>query len=210
MRSHRGFLAVAVLVLAPVLAGCGDDTDSGDAPPSSSSPDSPGETTDATSSAATEETTDASAGLTEACEVLTPADLEAAFGVPFGEPVVGAGVHAEQEGLTWQSHDCSFEAEDLVEVKLALTGPDDFTEGSFGCGEPLAIASTVTPAEVAGALEAWWEVGDREPLETTLRVCTEGYNFDIDLEYEDGVDFEGDPMQQSIALAETALGVLGG
>lgn len=212
MRSHRGFLAVAVLVLAPVLAGCGDDDDPEDRPPASSSPDQPESSSAGTSESASEtssETSDAPAGLPAACDVLTPADVEAAFGVPFGEPSIGGGGTTEQD-IVWQSDDCNFEAEDLVEVDFALTGPDDFTAGEFQCPEPRGIASTVTPVEVPGAVEAWWDRDDAPPLEATLRVCTEGYNFDIDLEYEDGVDFQGDPKQQSIALAETALGVLGG
>ncbi|WP_322937473.1 hypothetical protein [Nocardioides bizhenqiangii] len=213
MRSHRGFLAIAVLLLAPVLAGCGEDDDPENSPPTSSSPDLPdasnAETSATTSEATSEATTDTSAGLPPACDVLTPADVEAAFGVPFGEPSLGGGGTTEQD-IVWQSDDCNFEAEDLVEVDFALTGPDDFTAGEFQCPEPRAIASTVTPVEVPGAVEAWWDRDDAPPLEATLRVCTEAYIFDIDLEYEDGVDFQGDPMQQSIALAETALGVLGG
>lgn len=78
-------------------------------------------------------------------------------------------------------------AEDLVEVQLALTGPDDSMQGELTCPEPRAIASTVEPVEGLGR-SAWWERDDAPPLEATLRVCTEGYNFDIDLEYEDGVD----------------------
>ena len=213
MRAPRGFLAIAVLVLGAVVSGCGDDTDSNDDDtPPSSSPDSPGETTDASSSATTGTTTgttEATAGLPAACDVVTAADVEAAFGVPFGEPSIGGGGTTEQD-LEWQSDDCNFEAEDLVEVDFALTGPDDFTAGEFQCPKPRAIASTVTPAQVPGASEAWWEVDDSPPVEAMLRVCTAGYNFEIELEYEDGVDFQGDPMQQSVALAETALGVLGG
>ena len=40
-----------------------------------------------------------------------------AFGVPFGEPSQGGGGYSEQD-LEWQSQDCSFEAEDLVENSL--------------------------------------------------------------------------------------------
>lgn len=217
MRSQRRVLAIAVLLLAPVLAGCGDDTDSDDTnPPPSSTPDPPTDQTEQTTGATppstgatTGATTDAGGELPAACDVLTPADVEAAFGVPFGEPTLGGGGHTEQD-IVWQSDDCNFEAEDLVEVDFALTGQDDFTAGSFQCPKPRDIASTVTPVEVAGATEAWWDRDDAPPLEASLRVCTDSFNFDIGLEYEDGVDFQGDPMQQSIALAETALAALGG
>ncbi len=210
MTSSRGFLAVAVLLLSPVLVACGDDDEPEDSPPSSSSPDSPPPSSDASSP--TEEssaTSDAPAGLPSACEVLTPEDVQAAFGVPFGGPVPGGGGHTEQD-IVWQSDNCSFEAEDLVEVQLGLTAPDDFTAGEFHCPKPAAIASTVTAAEVPGATEAWWDRDDSAPLEATLRVCTEAYNFDIEVEYEDGVDFQGDPQQQSIALAGVVLAKLGG
>jgi hypothetical protein len=209
MRSHPGSLAIAVLLLGSVVAGCGDDDESAEnAPPSSSSPDSPGPS-DTSGPTDGSSATEAPAGVPAACDVLTPDDVTAAFGVAFGAPVPGGGGHTEQD-LEWQSDNCSFEAEDLVEVQLALTAPEDFTGGSFQCPEPRAIASTVTPAEVPGATEAWWDVDEAPPLEATLRVCTEGYNFDIDLDYEDGVDFQGDPMQQSVALAGTVLEVLGG
>ncbi len=210
MRSQRRSLAIAVLLLAPVLTGCGGgDDEPDDSPPSSSSPDLPDASTGSTSEATSGTTPDAPAGLPAACDVLTSADVAAAFGVPFGEPTLGSGGTAEQD-LEWRSDNCNFEAADLVEVDLALTGPDDFTVGGFQCPEPTSIASTVTPAEVPGALDAWWEIDDSPPLEASLRVCTEGYNFDIDLEYEDGVDFEGDPQQQSIALAGVVLAKIDG
>lgn len=212
MRSSRGFLVIAALLLTPVLGACGDDGDGdGDgATPSASATDSP---TDATSVASTDATTasvtaTAGDGLPPACEVVTAADVEAAFGVPFGDPAFGGGGHTEQD-IAWQSDDCNFEAEDLVQVDFGLTGPDDFRTGGFQCPEPRGIAATVSPVEVPGAVEAWWEVDDAPPLEATLRVCTDAYNFDIELEYEDGVDFQGDPQTQAIALAVVALEKLG-
>ena len=212
MRSSRGFLA-ALLLVVPVLAGCGDDSDEGDddTPPSSSSPSSPGDDTEGSSPGTTDTTAGTStapAGLPSACDVLTPDDVAAAFGVDFGPAEPGAGGYTQQD-IEWQSDNCDWEAEDLVEVQLALTGPDDFTVGEFQCLEPGDIASTVTPVDVPGADQAWWDEDDAPPLEATLRVCTASYNFEIELEYEDGVDFQGDPQQQSIALAEVVIGKLG-
>ncbi len=223
MRSPRRFPAIAVLLLAPVLVACGDDGDEqDDTPPSSSTPSPPEsseptdktdatEGTDATSIApptATSGTTETGAELPAPCDVLTPADVEAAFGVAFDEPSQGGGGYTQQD-LVWQSEDCNFEAEDLVEVELALTGPDDFREGEFQCPKPTEIVATVTRVRGLDAVEAWWKRDENPPLEATLRVCTESYNFDIELEYEDGVDFQGDPKQQTIALAETVLTNIG-
>jgi predicted small lipoprotein YifL len=215
MSSPRRLPVLAVLLLLPVLAGCGDDEPE-DAPPSSSSPSSPGgestaEDSTATSEATSEATTDATteaAGLPPACEVMTSDDLAAAFGVQFGPAEPGGGGHTEQD-VEWQSDNCDWEAEDLVEVQLALTGPDDFTgDDAFTCPEPSSIAATVEPVEGVGD-RAYWKRDEAPPLEATLRVCTASYNFDIDLDYEDGVDFEGDPQQQSIALARVVLAKLG-
>jgi hypothetical protein len=206
MRSNPGFLAVAVLLLAPVLTGCGDDDDSDDnTPPSSTSPSSPGGETES-SATATTDTTTATATLPRACDVLTSEDVAAAYGVEFGPAEPGGGATNEQD-LSWQSDNCDWEAEDLVEVQLALAAPDDFTP-AFACPEPTAIGSTVEPVQGVGD-QAWWEVDDAPPLEASLRVCTASYNFDIDLDFEDGVDFEGDPKAQSIVLAGVVLAKLG-
>ena len=212
MRSLRRVVPVAVLLLAPVLAGCGEDDDGGgDADPSGSPATETSESTEApTTATATETSGTGSAGaLPAACDVLTPADVEAAYGVGFGTPSTGGGAHTEQD-LEWQSDNCDWEAEDLMEVQLALTAPDDFTAGSFTCPEPPAIVSKVTPVEGLDATGAWWKVDESPPLEATLRVCTDAYNFDIDVEYEDGVDYQGDPKDQTIALARTVLVALAG
>ncbi len=210
MRTPRGFLAVAVLLLSPVLVACGDDDEPEDSPPSSSSPDLPDDSTagtsDESSAPTSEATTDAPAGLPSACDVLTPEDVAAAFAVEFGPAEPGGGATNEQD-LSWQSDNCDWEAEDLLEVQLALSGPEDYTP-AFACQEPISIGSSVEPVPGIGD-QAWWEVDDSAALEASLRVCTADYNFNIDLEYEDGVDFEGDPMQQSIALAGVVLAKLG-
>jgi|GEM_PF-6067060 len=215
MTSLRPLVPVVVLLLAPALAACGDDDEPENTPPSATTPDSPEVPSEGTSSDTPGETSPTDAGTTDAggelpnpCDVLTAADVQAAFGVPFGEPSQGGGGYTEQD-IEWQSQDCNFEAEDLVEIDFALTGPDGFAAGDFQCPKPTEILATVTPVEGLDAQEAWWKRAENPPLEATLRVCTESYNFDIELEYEDGVDFQGDPQQQSIALAEVVLDRLG-
>lgn len=209
MTSSRGFLAVAVILLSPVLVACGADDEPEDSPPSSSSPDLPNSSNVPTeeTSATSQATTDAPVALPEACDVLTTEEVAAAFGVEFGVAEPGGG--GTNEGDTsWQSDNCDWEAEDLVEVQLALSAPEDYTP-AFTCPEPTAIASTVEPVPGLGDA-AYWEVDKSPPLEASLRVCTASYNFDIDLEYADGVDFQGDPQQQSIALAGVVLAKVAG
>ena len=204
----RRLLPVLLLSLAPVLAACGDDGDDGGGD-GSSGDGTTTEPTDAGSAPSTPTTPSTTAGvptLPAACDVLTPEDVEAAYGVAFGAPEQGGGGHAEGK-YEWQSDNCSFTAEALLEVKLALVGADDFS-GAFACPEPTAIASQVEPVDGLGD-QAWWEVDDAGPLEATLRVCTPSYDFDLELEYEDGVDYVGDPQTQTIALAGVVLAKLG-
>ncbi|WP_183094383.1 hypothetical protein [Nocardioides stalactiti] len=203
------FVTPLVIVVA-ALAGCGDNSDDGSAPPTSSAPSvvvSTQTPTDLGTPTGGITTTEGSTALPSACEVIGAADVAAAFAVPFGPGQPGGGGVAEGD-LAWQSDNCDWEAEDLLEVQLALVGPDDFTEGDFTCPEPTAIASTVEPVPGLGDA-AYWDRDDSPPLEATLRVCRADSFFDIDLEYEDGVDFEGDPQQQAIALAGLVLVALG-
>ncbi|UMG94213.1 hypothetical protein [Nocardioides sp. TF02-7] len=212
----------AALLATSLLAACSDD-DGGDdgeeaaetseATEESSSPSDP-DTPEPSGTAGPESTDDPDGGgttagaLPAACDVLTADDIAAAYGVTVGPGSIGGGGHSEQD-VEWQSDNCSWEADDLVEVDFALSGPDDFPAG-FTCPEPLAIASQVEPVEVPGATRAFWDVDDSPPLEAVLRVCTDAFVFDIELEYEDGAEHEGDPRQQSIGLAKTALAALGG
>ena len=149
MRSLPRLAPVLLLLLAPALSACGGDSDNTTddaAPPSSSTPSVPptsaptdeSKTADTSDTADTDETesasTDPAEGLSPACEVLAPADLKAAYGVAFGDGEVGGGGTSES-GVDWQSDNCDWEAQDLVEVQLAISGPDDF-EGGFTCPEP--------------------------------------------------------------------------
>lgn len=212
MRLRRIWPA-ALLLLLPALAGCSDDDPGGSDDPTSESPSTPAsETTSAApeTSAATETTSAAPAGLPAACDVITSDDVAKAFGVSFG-PAETGGSGTSEGAFEWQSDTCSFEAEDLVEVTVKLTGPDDFTTGTFGCPQPSEIAAIVEPVDdIAGAGEGWWKVSDSPPLEATLRACSEAALVEVELEYEDGVDYEGDPRNQSIAIAELVLAALQG
>ena len=210
MRSFTRLAPVLLLVLAPALSACGGDSDNTTddaAPPSSSTPSVPptSEPTTADTSATTG--TEPASTLPPACEVLTPADVQAAFGVEFGPGELGGGGTSEGD-LAWASDNCDFEAADLLEVQLKLTGTDDFT-GDFTCPEPPDSVASTTEVVPGLGDTAYWEVEVSPPFEAKLRVCTADYNFDIELEYEDGTDFQGNPKQQSIALATVALAKLG-
>lgn len=212
MRVRRTWPVAAALLLAPVLAGCGDDEPEAEPAPSDTVSSSPSVTPTPSESAEepTEEPTTDAPALPTACELVTADTLAKALGVTFGTGRPGGG-GTEENGIGWKSDNCTFEAEDLMEVKVKITGPDDFTKGTFSCPQPPEIASILEPADdIAGATEGWWKVSDSPPLEATLRACSATVNVDIDLDYEDGVDYEGDPRQQAAQLAEHVLASLAG
>lgn len=218
MRLRRLWPA-ALLALVPVLAACGDDdpeADGADDPTTSAAPTTE-PTTDPTTAAtsASEPTTEATSeppasDLPAACDLVTGDVVAKAMGVTFGPAETGGGTTSEQD-LEWRSDNCSFEAEDLVEVTVKITGPSDFVKGSFTCAQPSEIASIIEPADdVPGSTDGWWKVSDAPPLEATLRACSKTANVDVELAYEDGVDYQGDPRQQAAQIAGLVLSGLQG
>lgn len=218
MRLRRLWPA-ALLALAPVLAACGDDepdTDGADDPTTSAAPttdaasETPTETSSATEPPVEDTSAPPAADLPAACDLITRDDVQKAMGVTFGPAELGGGTTTEQD-LEWRSDNCSFEAEDLVEVTVKVTGPADFVKGSFTCAQPSEVASIIEPADdVPGSTEGWWKVSDAPPLEATLRACAPTANVDVDLDYEDGVDYQGDPRQQAAQIAGLVLSGLQG
>lgn len=216
----RRTLPAALLLLTPALAACGDDGDGPDADASSSptEPTSDAPTTPSAltpSATPTEVTSEASptppaAVLPATCDLVTSDAVAKAYGVQVGPADDGSGATSEG-GSAWKSDDCSFEAEDLVEITVKLTGPSGFTQGTFGCPQPNEVGAIVDPADdIAGATKGWWKVSDAPPLEATLRACTADVLLDIELDYEDGVDYQGDPRNDSVAFAERILADLQG
>lgn len=218
MRLRRLWPA-ALLALVPVLAACGDDepdADGADDPTTSAAPttDAASETPTEVSSATeppVEVTSDPPASdLPAACDLITANDIAKAMGVTFGPAEIGGGTTSEQD-LEWRSDNCSFEAEDLVEVTVKVTGPADFVKGAFSCPQPPEIASIIERADdVPGSTDGWWKVSDAPPLEATLRACSATANVEVDLDYEDGVDYQGDPRQQAAQIAGLVLSGLQG
>lgn len=238
MRSLRRLAPAAVLLLSPVLVACGGDDGDGDdrdtttdetttsAAPSTEASDStddtsetPGEGGDGDGAGDGSGDGDGadqgggSAGSKEllpACDVLPEGALEAVFPVTFGEGRPGTGDHAENE-LAWASDRCSWEAEDLMEVTLYVSSADDFTP-KFKCPTPTGIGTDVTPLKPAPgpgvATKAWWVESEQPPLEASLRACTRDALVEIELEYEDGTDYEGDPQEQATNLLSVVLASL--
>lgn len=217
----RRIWPVAFLLLTPVLVACGDDSDDGSmADPMADPTSESGEPTTASTSAAapsttpSPETSDAppptSAVLPSACDLVTSDDIAKAFRLQF-DPARDIPGTSGSNDLKWTTSGCGFEADDVLEVTVRIVGPDDFTQGEFTCPQPPEILSIVEPVDdVAGADDAWWRVNESPPLEALLRACTAEAFIEVDLEYEDGVDYKGDPRNQSIAIAELVLSNLQG
>jgi hypothetical protein len=212
-------MPVALLALAPVLAACGqgDDAEAKDdtAPSSGMSVDRTSDAaSDATSdpasspasSSATATTTPAGADLPAACEVVKKLDIATAYGATpqQAQPSQGASGtgSSDGQGYSWTTDECTFTAKSFFTATVALAGPADF-DGDFGC--PEQSAATVSKAKVKGADQATWAVESPDPLDATLRVCSDQVVLDITLEFEPAYQHEGDPQAQSVGLAETVL-----
>ncbi|TNM38403.1 hypothetical protein FHP29_14160 [Nocardioides albidus] len=216
MRVRRLWPA-ALLLLTPVLTACGDDDPVVEDTPSPSATETstPAEATSATTSAPAQPSSSAAAaGLPAACDLVTAEDLAEAYGMSFGAPEVGGSDSGSEGstggGLAWTSDDCSFEAEGLAEVTVKVTGPEDFTQGAFGCPQPSDDEGSVEPAnDIAGATAGWWKVSSPPDFEGELRACSPKVLLQIDLDYEKGVEYEGDPLNQSVGLAEKLLAAIG-
>lgn len=209
MRVRRLF-PLAVLLTAPVLVACdgsGVDlsADSSPTPTVSESPQpsasvsesddaSPTEASSATESAVpvtSEPPTDLPLQPQPACEVVSAARMKQAYEVTFS-----AGKSA-QAGLG-----CTFVAKDLVTATVVVT--DD-----SACVAPPERGNIIQPVDdIAKATKGWWVVSDAPPLKALLRACANGVTVDINLAYEDGVDYDGDPQTQSGGLAGEILGQL--
>ena len=219
MRSARALLPVALLALAPVLAACGQGDDAeakDDTAPSSGmavdrTSDAASEATSDTasstpSSSAAETTTAAGDDLPAACDVVEKIDIATAYGVTpaAGQASQGASGTGSSDGeqYSWTTDECSFTAKKFLTATIAIAGPADFST-DFGC--PEQSAASVSKAKVKGATQATWAVQSTDPLDATLRVCTDDVVLDITLEFEPAYQHEGDPQAQSVGLAETVL-----
>lgn len=206
----RRLAPAAVLLLVPVLAACGDDKEpaagtddpTSEAPTTSDAPTTPASTPAATetTSAPTEEPPAAVA----ACDLITAGDVGKVMGVSFaaGSP----DSEDEKEGaVSWTASECSFEAKDLVEVSVRVAEPAAFASGKVQCPMPAEGDGSVEPRDVAGATEAWWKISPPPNFEGIVRACSTDALVEVDLDYEDGVDYDGDPGEQASQLAAFVL-----
>lgn len=210
MRAVRLALPSAALAVAALVSGCADDGTASDTTPTSES--SPVDRTESADDAASDgaiETTSATepSGLPAACDLIAVKDVATAYGVTPKEPALGGGGYAEGD-VEWQTDDCNFVADRFLDVDFAIADATDFT-GGFTCPKPDAGNGPVSRAKVEGAAQGWWQVtaAEGEPFAAQLRACTaDEVLVMIDLEFRDGYQHEGDPMAQSVMLAERVLG----
>ena len=205
----RRLAPAAVLLLVPVLAACGDDKEpaagtddpTSEAPTTSDAPTTPASTpATETTSAPTEEPPVAVA----ACDLITAGDVGKVMGVSFtaGSP----DTEDEKEGaVSWTASECSFEAKDLVEVSVRVAEPAAFASGKVQCPMPAEGDGSVAPRDGAGATEAWWKIRPAPNFEGIVRACSTDALVEVDLDYEDGVDYDGDPGEQASQLAAFVL-----
>lgn len=197
MRLRRLWPA-AVLVLAPVLAACGDDGDPDTEPTPSATPTSeaatptPSETP--TSSAMTPTTTPptvepTTAGRPPACDLLTDGDVSKAL----GETVAA--------GKATGADTCTFTGS-TVTVKVSVSGPG-------ACTQPADTDGNVEPSDVAGAKTSWWKTSSAPPLVALQRACAKDAKVDVALTYSTP-SYEGDPSAGSAQLAGLVLASLQG
>lgn len=198
MRLRRLWPA-AVLVLAPVLAACGDDGDPDAEPTPSVTPTSEAPTptptptptqtptpTETTSAATVEPT---AAGRPPACDLLTDGDVSKALG-----ETVAAGKAAGADSCTFTGS--------TVTVKVTVS------DGG-ACPQPADTDGNVEPSDVAGAKTSWWKTSSAPPLVALQRACAKDANVDVALRYSTP-SYEGDPSAGSAQLAGLVLASLQG
>ncbi|GAA3746442.1 hypothetical protein GCM10022239_22520 [Leifsonia bigeumensis] len=118
------------------------------------------------------------------CGGLTTEALEAVFGVSLDGPETERG-NNDQNGVTWTDNGCDWEndAADL-ELDLDISVASDFPDGKLGCVD-LGGIGDIAPVDGIGT-QAWWEFGDINEAEGTLRVCTADALIDFEVDAESG------------------------
>lgn len=183
MTEHsRPWFIFGLLAVLPVLAACATaTTDDGAAPPADEGQAPPEATVELP------------------CGAADGAELEAVFGVPFGDGRAGSANVTENE-VTWAPDSCTWEADGL-EVKVRIAEADDF-EAGFECLEPIAVGRDLEPVAGVGD-QAWWEFTDRSGAEGELRVCTGSTLVEVLVEAESGDS--ATLRDQAVELAELTI-----
>lgn len=188
MKIHALVGAAAIAVL---LAGCTGGP--GDRGPSDGGPGDDGPTV---GNSGNGDSGDGSVGVSnENCGGLTTEALEAVFGVGLTGPEVELG-HNDQNGVTWTDTGCDWEndAADL-DIDLDISVASDFADGKVNCIE-LGGVGDIAPVDGIGT-QAWWEFGDINEAEGTLRVCTADALIDFEVDAESG-SYSRDELRDAV------------
>lgn len=228
MRTHRLWPAALLLLLAPVLAACGDDDDgaagkdaSTDAPTSASSEPSAVKSdvtvsTGPPSATSTDKppvtVSSAPPGATDAppaCELATARTVADAYNLTLGAGQPGVNF-SKEDGSSWRGTTCMFTVPKKVEITVKVADAEDFTlGGGFACPQPSEESAIIEPVDdITGASKAWWRTSDAPPLRALMRACTDDVLLDIQIDYADGVNYDGDPRTESVELASLLIGNL--
>lgn len=203
---HVRFRSVAAAVVAVsvcALTACGGDADAGDEPPAAESDD----TADATTADAT--TADAEpAGPPGPCDVLEPADAEAAYGVEVAESDGGTTIGGHND-IGWTVPTCAWNAGDEFELEVGLVDAEAFESGEVSCPDLSSIRGEVEAVDVAGAQSAQWQLGEAlgatPATQGQLRVCLPDLMVEMKVEYTEDGPYAGDPRDATVELADTVL-----
>ncbi len=196
----RTLISSLVTVLALALSGCGDDDeptadpteDASQADPSSASPPAP-----ETPSVLT---------VPPACELADEADVEAAFGLAVPPGSEGGGGHNEDD-LVWQTDNCDWEVEGVLELTLAISEAEDFEDGEMHCPVLSHFEAEPTPVPELGDEASWLGYAGNE-TEGTVRVCGDDVLLDVSVLAPAGTIDLAVLQQQTTAFAGFALSAL--
>lgn len=212
-------MATSAALLLLTAAACGGDSD--DDPDSGSSPESEQVSADADASGSPAAGSDGDAdsdggeGASSAgadsdattrpgpCDLVGSDDVAAAFGTPVDGGTDRFGGHSENN-VEYSSVDCTWEAEDQLEVELELSFADDFEQGMV-CQTVSYLGDEGKPVDVAGADSASWLASeDPNEIEARLRACTDSAVITLHVEDETGSNVP-QLRAAAIAVAEEAL-----
>lgn len=185
MGSTLRLVPALVASLAIALAGCSDDD--GDGEPAGASEES---------------------GPPSPCDVIDAVDVEQAFGetVEGGGPGVGSST---VDDVAWESKNCDWEQDGVLEVQLALAEADDFEAGEVLCPELRKLGTPSEPVTDLGDEEGYWVAEESTEVEGKLRICRDDLLIDVEAEAALGSRDLDTLREQTIALGRVVLDRLG-
>ena len=146
------------------------------------------------------------------CAGLTSADLTQIFGADFGNPTPSSGARSTVDDINYKTVGCSYETRHLatddntIEIDLALSFAEQFSDNTVQCIEPSDHIHPVTPVSGVGD-QAWWQPEDFEnstDAEGELTVCVDEALISIQIEGPTGL--EATTQEQAIEIARIVVG----